>query len=89
MMPSEAALAMYSKWGVSPRIRQPRQTTAAHCPDSATRCAACASSYAPGTGKVSTDSSGTPDSCSTARAPASSRSVMNPWYCERTMAIRM
>ena len=40
VMPCAHAEAMYSKCGVAPLIRHPRQTTAPTRPVSATRCAA-------------------------------------------------
>ena len=44
MMPWATASEMYSKWGVSPRMRHPRQTTASYDPVRAAAPAACGTS---------------------------------------------
>ena len=73
--PWATAAAITSKCGVSPRIRQPRPTTASTSPAAASRRAPCGTSNAPGTGATTIASSSTPAARNASVAPACSRSV--------------
>jgi hypothetical protein len=79
---------MYSKCGVSPRMTQPRHTTASKRPLSAARCAASGISKAPGTRIVATSPASTPAAASAAIAPERRRSVTKSLNFATTMAMR-
>src|SRR4029450_1733864 len=79
---------MYSKCGVSPRIRQPRQTTASNRPLSAACCADSGISNAPGTRTMVMSSRATPAASSALTAAAFSFSVTKGLNLETTMATR-
>src|SRR5262245_21012614 len=86
--PCATAEAMNSKWGVSPRITQPRQTTASNRPLSAACWAASGISNAPGTRTTVTSAGATPADDSAASAPACRRSVTKSLYFDTTSANR-
>src|SRR5262245_28348303 len=77
-MPLLTSPATYSKCGVPPRMTQPRATTPAYWPPSATRRTRPGSSKVPGTRKTSMSASATPWRISASWAPLSRCSVMKP-----------
>src|SRR6185437_14620249 len=76
----------YSKCGVSPRMTQPRATTASYRPDSASLRAATGSSNAPGTRAMSRSSAGPPRSSQAAVAPLRRLATMKSLNLAATMA---
>jgi hypothetical protein len=86
--PCDTAEEMYSKCGVSPRIRQPRQITASKRPLSPACCAASGISKAPGTRTIVIASGDTPAASSAASAPVCRRSVTKSLYFDTITANR-
>src|SRR5262245_53092388 len=87
-MPRAVSRQTWSKWGVSPRITQPRAMIASTSPRFASRRAAVGISKAPGTHTRSTRSRDTPCASSASRHPSTRCLVTNSLNRPATTATR-